>query len=231
MGIFKRVEDIFKANLNDLLDKSEDPEKMIRQIIREMKEQLVTATAEVNRAKADARLIQNQYDAEHQKAAEWGKNAELAVNQGKDDLAREALKRQADHEKIASGFKEQYDKQAAVISKLDANLRALNDRIREAEMKQNLLVAREQTAKARKHVEEVSSHMSDSSAFEAMDRMERKVEHMEAEAEAAHDTEEAIVGDPLSKEFDKLKQGSPNDDIEQRLAALKSKKNPETTKQ
>lgn len=230
MGIFKRVEDIFKANLNDLLDKAEDPAKMIHQIIREMKEQLVSATAEVNHAKADARLIQNQYEAERQKAAEWGKNAELAVTQSRDDLAREALKRQADHEKIATGFKEQYDKQAAVISKLEANLRALNDKIREAEMKQNLLIAREQTAKARKHVEEVSSHIGDTSAFEAMDRMERKVEHMEAEAEAVHDTEEAITGDTLEKEFSKLKQAAPSDDVEQRLAALKSKKNPEAPK-
>ena len=226
MGMFKRVEDIFKANLNDLLDRAEDPEKMIRQIIREMKEQLVTATAEVNRAKADARMIQNQYDAEQQKASEWAKNAEMAVGQGKDDLAREALKRQSDHEKIALGFKEAYDKQAAVIAKLDANLRALNDKIREAEMKENLLIAREQTAKARKHVDEVSSHISDTSAFEAMDRMEHKVEHMEAEADAVHETEEAITGDPLEKEFSKLKQSTPSDDIEKRLAALKNKVNP-----
>src|SRR5713226_9321440 len=112
MGIFKRMEDIFKANLNDLLDKSEDPEKMIKQIIHEMKEQLISATAEVNHAKADAKLILNQYDAEHKKADEWGKNAELAVEQGKDDLAREALKRQTEHEQIATGFKAQYDKQA-----------------------------------------------------------------------------------------------------------------------
>ncbi|MBI1747023.1 MAG: PspA/IM30 family protein [Acidobacteria bacterium] len=230
MSIFKRLEDIFKSNLNDLLDKAEDPAKMIHQIIREMKEQLVSATAEVNHAKADARMIQNQYDAERKKAEEWGKNAELAVGQNKDDMAREALKRQADHEKIAAGFKEQYDKQATVIAKLDSNLRALGEKIREAEMKQNLLIAREQTAKASKHVEEVSSHIGNTSAFEAMDRMERKVEHMEAEAEAVHDTEEAIVGDPLDKEFKKLKDSAPSDDVEQRLAALKSKKNPEGPK-
>jgi phage shock protein A len=225
MSIFKRVEDIFKANLNDLLDKAEDPEKMIKQIIREMREQLVAATAEVNKAKADAKMIQHQYDAENQKAQEWGKNAELAVEQGKDDLAREALKRQADHEKIATGYKEQYDKQQAILSKLENNLRILNDKIREAEMKENLLIAREKTAKARKEMERVTSKISDTSAYEALDRMERKVDHMEAEAEASEETSEAIVSDPLDKEFTKLKESHPSDEIEQRLAALKNKKN------
>ena len=226
MSIFKRVSDIFEANLNDLLDRSEDPEKMIKQILREMKEQLVSATAEVNRAKADSKMIWNQHEAAREKSEEWSKNADLAVAQDRDDLAREALKRQAEQEKIAAGFKTQYDKQAAVIEKLDANLRALAEKIREAESKQHLLAARQQTAKARKRVEEASSSLGDRSAFDALERMERKVDHLEAEAEAVSETEQAVTGDPLDKEFAKLRESNPSDEIEQRLAALKNKKNP-----
>jgi phage shock protein A len=220
MGIMDRVATVIKSNLNHLINKAEDPEKMLDQILIQMRQQLVEAKREVAVAIADEKRLAAQLEAELEQVREWERRATMAVQKGEDDLAREALRRESDHEQIAIGYKKQWDAQQASTEDLKNALRALSQKIEEAGRKKNLLVARQKRAEAQKHIHEVMTGLTDTSAFESFDRMTAKVEQIEAQAGAAVELSQELSGDTMEQRFRALESST---DVEQELHALKAK--------
>jgi phage shock protein A len=219
MGIFSRVSTIFKANINHMLNKAEDPEKMLNQIVEEMNQQLRQTKQQVAAAIADEKRLEKQYKSEEEEAQEWERKAMLAVEKENDELAREALKRKNEHSGLATEYKTQWEKQKEAVEKLKDNLKGLERKISEAERKKNLLIAKQKRAKAQKQIHETMAGMRDKSAFEGFDRMEEKVADMEARADAAEEMAET-EDVKLEDQFAELeKEGGVDDE----LAALKAK--------
>jgi phage shock protein A len=220
MGIMDRVATVIKSNLNNLINKAEDPDKMLDQILIEMRQQLLEAKREVAVAIADEKRLAAQLEAELEQVREWDRRATMAVQKGDDDLAREALRRKADHEQIAIGYKKQWDAQSASTENLKNALRALSQKIEEAGRKKNLLIARQKRAEAQKHIHEVMTGLTDTSAFESFDRMASKVERIEAQADAAVEISQELSGDTMEQRFRALESST---DVEQDLHALKAR--------
>ncbi|MFU8805501.1 MAG: PspA/IM30 family protein [Bradymonadaceae bacterium] len=220
MGILNRISTLLKANINDLISKSEDPEKILNQLVLDMKEQLIAAKKQVAVAIADEKRLKRQLDNELHLSREWEKKAMMAVRAGRDDLAREALGRKKEHDDLAKEFQGQWEAQKASANKLRDSLRQLNSKIEEANRKKNLLIARKKRAEAQKTIQETMSGLSDTSAFDAFDRMKGKIEQMEAEAEATAELAESMSGDDLASQFRALESDHGADDA---LAALKAK--------
>jgi phage shock protein A len=220
MGIMDRVATVIRSNLNYLINKAEDPEKMLDQILIQMRQQLVEAKRQVAVAIADEKRLGAQLEAELEQVQEWERRATMAVQKGEDDLAREALRRKADHEQIAIGYKKQWDAQKASTENLKNTLRALSQKIEEAGRKKNLLVARQKRAEAQKHIHEVMTGLTDTSAFESFDRMSAKVEQIEAQADAAVEISQELSGDTMEQRFRALESST---DVEQELHALKAR--------
>jgi phage shock protein A len=220
MGILDRMALVVRSNLNHLINKAEDPEKMLDQILIQMRQQLMEAKREVAVAIADEKRLATQLEAELEQMREWDRRAVLSVQKGEDDLAREALRRKAEHEQIAIGYKKQWDLQKGSTETLKNALRALSQKIEEAGRKKNLLIARQKRAEAQKHIHEVMSGLSDTSAFENFDRMATRVEQLEAQASAAVEVSQELSGEPLEQRFRALESSS---DVDQELAALKAR--------
>ncbi|MFT5354799.1 MAG: phage shock protein A [Polyangiales bacterium] len=220
MGFFGRLATLIKSNLNDLISKSEDPEKMLNQIIVDMNTQLVEAKKQVARAIADEKRLQKQYKAEKNVAAEWEKKAMMAIRAGDENLAKEALLRKKEHDSLEKAYGDQWQKQKQATDQLKTALRALNNKIEEAKRKKNVLIARKRRAEAMKSIQETMSGLSDTSAFETFDRMSQKIDQIESEAEAGAELAEEYSGDVLSEQFRKLEMTAGADDD---LEALKRK--------
>lgn len=220
MGIFGRIGTLLKANINDLVSKAEDPEKILNQLILDMKEQLIAAKKEVAVSIADEKRLKKQLDNELHVAREWEKKAMMAVRAGRDDLAKEALSRKQEHDQLASEYKAHWEAQKAAADKLRDSLRQLNAKIEEAKRRKNLLIARQKRAEAQKTITETMAGLNDTSAFDAFERMSEKIEQIEAEAEASAELAEGFTGDNLASQFDNLEADHGADEA---LAALKAK--------
>jgi phage shock protein A len=220
MGIFSRLAQLIKSNLNDLISRSEDPEKMLNQVVLDMNNQLVEAKKQVAASIADEKRLAKQAEQEAANAAEWERRAMMAVRAGNEELAKEALARKREHDELASTFKEQWTKQKTAVDQLKKALRMLNDKIEEAKRKKNVLIARKKRAEAQKAIQETMSGLRDQSAFETFDRMSQKVDQIEAEAEAQADLAEEYSGDVLASQFQNLERSASADDD---LTALKRK--------
>ncbi len=220
MGIFSRLAQLIKSNLNDLISKSEDPEKMLNQVVIEMNNQLIEAKKQVAASIADEKRLAKQGEQEQANAAEWERRAMMALKAGNEDLAKEALTRKKEHDALAITFKDQWDKQKAAVEQLKRALRMLNDKIEEAKRKKNVLIARKKRAEAQKAIQETMSGLRDQSAFETFERMSGKIDQMEAEAEAAGEIQEEYTGDVLASRFQTLEKTAG---AEEDLVALKRK--------
>ncbi len=221
MGIFQKLSLLLRSNLNDLIARSENPEKMLNQVILDMRDQLTRAKQEVAVAIADERKLKAQVEEEQKQAQEWERRAMLAVRQGRDDLARQALVRHQEYAERAQAMHETWQRQAAETEKLKDALRQLNVKIEEAQRKKNLLVAKQRRAEAQRRIHETMSGLADDSAFEVFNRMADKIEHNERRALAAAEVSEELSGDPLDREFKALETGNVAGDTDDRLLALK----------
>ena len=220
MGIFARLATLIKSNLNDLISRSEDPEKMLNQVVIDMANQLIEAKKQVAVSIADEKRLAKQAEQEAANAAEWERRAMLAIKAGDDALAKEALNRKKEHEALATTFKDQWQKQKNAVDQLKSALRMLNSKIEEAKRKKNVLIARKKRAEAQRAIQETMSGMNNASAFETFDRMSEKIDQIEAEAEASSEIAEQYTGDTLADKFGKLEASSGADDD---LMALKRK--------
>lgn len=221
MGIFSKISTVFKSNINDLIARAENPEKMLNQIIIDMKDQLAKAKREVAAAIADERKLRAQLDDEVKQAREWERRAMLAVKEGRDDLAKQALMRQQEHAGRAAALEQTWTAQAQETEKLKGSLRMLNDKIEEAKRKRNLLIAKQKRAQAQKRIHETMAGLSDTSAFEAFNRMAEKIEEQERQSLAHAEVSEALTGDTLKDQFVRLEAGGSDGAVDDRLLALK----------
>ncbi len=222
MGIFQKLSTLIKSNINDLIAKAENPEKMLNQIILDMRDQLAKAKRDVAGAIADERKLGAQLDAEVKQARAWQKRAELAVREGRDDLAMQALSRQQEHTQRAGALEQTWRAQKEETEKLKASLRTLNDKIEEAKRKRNLLIAKQKRAQAQKRIHATMSGLSDQSAFDAFNRMAAKIEDEERRSLAQAEVSEALSGDSLEDEFLRLESGGEGAPLDDRLLALKA---------
>jgi len=223
MGIFDRLSSLLKSNINDLISRSEDPEKMLNQILVDMKSQLVKAKQQVASAIADEKRLRDQVDQEFRQAQDWEKRAMLAIQEGRDDLAKQALVRHGEHLGHGQTLEATWESHRMETEKLKNSLRDLNDKIEEAKRKKNLLIARQRRAQAQQRIAETMSSMSEHSAFEAFSRMEEKIVSNEKRIQASAEIEEEFTGDKLASDFKRLEKSAGVVGVDQQLLALKQK--------
>ena len=201
MGIFSRIADVFKANVNDALDNAEDPEKMLKQMVIEMEESVNKATL----------AIANSID-----SADWLYKAQQAVTAGREDLARAALEKKAIQDKNISDLEPIYLIAKSTSDKLRTQLDALKHKLDEARARQGTLIARSQAAKAQKQIAQTFSGVG-SDAFSKFDKFETKIETLESQAEAF----EQLAGQSTSLD-DEFKKLTSSSQVEQQLLELKA---------
>jgi len=220
MGLFERFSTLIKSNINDLISRAENPEKMLNQLILDMKSQLAKAKQEAAGAIADEKKLQADAEGLKKQAEDWERRAMLAVQEGRDDLAKQALVRYNEALQGAQQLHETWLKHKADTENLKLSLRQLHDKIEEAKRKKNILVARAKRAEAQQRIQETMSGMSDKSAFESFDRMAEKIEALERKAIAAAELQQEFQGDDLMQQFKQLEYKGSAD---QQLLELKAK--------
>jgi len=228
MGLFSRFKRAVKSNINDMISKAENPEKMLNQLIVEMNEQLIESKKTVAAAIADEKKLERQMVMNREQAAEWERKAMLAVKSGEDNLAKEALLRKQEYDNTVRQYQTQWQAQAESVEQLKGALRQLQQKIEEAQRKKNLLIARAKRAEAQKRMQQTMSSMADTSAFEVFDRMSEKVEQIEAEVDAMREIEASSSGDSLEKQFQALEASDSSadkllEDLKAKMAQLEDK--------
>jgi phage shock protein A len=229
MGIFSRLKTLIASDINDLISKSEKPEKILNQLIIEMNEQLVESKKAVAMAIADEKKLEREKNDRFAQAQEWERKAMLAVNNDKDDLAKEALLRKQEHDNAAVEYQRQWESQKISVEQLKESLRELQNKIDEAQRKKNLLIARAKRAEAQQKIQDTISNVSGSrSAFEAFDRMAAKIDQMEAEADASKELEDLRKDADMDKRFADLEKNDTNADallleLKEKMKALPEK--------
>jgi phage shock protein A len=214
MGLFDRIGRVVKANINDLVNKAEDPEKILEQAIVDMQEDLVQLRQAVATAIATQKRSQKQYEQAQAEANTWQQRAMLALQKGDEELARQALQRKKTNADTAETIKAQLDQQSSQVETLKRNLIGLESKISEAKTKKNMLKARAQAAKANEQLQNTIGSLNTSSAMSAFDRMEEKVLQMEARSQAAAE----LGSSGLEQQFALLEAGGG---VEDELAAMK----------
>jgi phage shock protein A len=217
MALLERVSTLVRANLNDLVDKAEEPEKMIKQVILDMQNQLLQVKTQVAIAIADQHLLEKKRKENADKVTEWMRKAELAVDKKEDDLARASLQRVESYRDLSENFTQQVSDQKAQVENLKSALRKLDQKLTEAEAKADVLMAQQRRARAVTKASDARMAMGDSSKAATFDRMKRKVAHSEALSEAKSE----IAGSDIN---DRLAALEKEDRIEQLLAELKQKR-------
>ena len=211
MGIFDRFRRLIKSNLNEMINRAENPEKMLEQVIDDMNKQLIESKKNVASAIADEKKLDRQINQTKAQAQEWERRAETAVRAGEDQLAKEALLRKQELDRYAEEYQKQRDEQHESVEKLKVALRALQQKLEEAQRKRNLLVARARRVETQKKLQETIGGMNDTSAFEAFDRMTQKMDELEAQNEAMQELEgESSGNDELESRFQQL-EGTQSD--------------------
>ena len=221
MGIFKRISDIVSANLNELTDSYEDPEKMLKQAIREMESSIADATQQTAKAMASEKTMGRELDRNRQQAQLWKERATQAVQASDDELAKKALVRKNEHEKLVSALQDQLESAGEASGSLKRQLEGMKAKLAEAKRNLATLSARQRAANFRRQMEtsSVSGSMDvDDNAFAKFDRLKSKVEQAEAEAEALSELRdrsgaEAVIDEMAPREEDL--------DIAAQLAELK----------
>jgi len=215
MGILDRMTRLIRANVNDMVDHAEDPAKMLDQLIREMNDQIHMARGQVAAMIAQEKELQMDYEQSAKHASEWDRKAELAVTQGKDDLAREALRRKRDNDEHAQVYASNLQSQEEMVTKLKGQLQQLEAKYESARANRDVLIARQRRAEA---VQKVSSTMSGLKSLEPgeeLDRMERRIRSNEAKALAEQD----LASDSMAAQFAELDSGLEVEDDLQKLKA------------
>jgi phage shock protein A len=209
-----RLSRLIRANVNDLIDSAEDPEKMIDQILRDMQESISMARTQVAAMIAQEKELELDAAETKKLASEWGRKAERAVGAGKDDLAREALRRKRDNEENSTIYTEQLAVQSQAVAKLKDQLRQLEAKYQTTLGARDTLIARQRRAKAQRQVAEAVVVFTPLDPSSELDRMERKIRSEEAHAMAALE----IGEDSYEAQFQALNSES---DVEDELQALK----------
>jgi phage shock protein A len=216
MGILDRMSRLIRANINDLIDRAEDPEKMLNELLREMNDSIREARVQVANMIAQEHTLEAELQDAQREAREWDRKAELAVTNSKDDLAREALRRKRDSESIATVYATQLAAQQEAVARLKQQLKMLEAKYNEAEGKRDVLIARHRATQAQRKVTETLSSLPGFDSHSELDRMERRIRSDEAQARAYSE----LQGESTEFQFAELEQ---DDEIEGELLALKAR--------
>ena len=184
MGIFQRLGDLLKSNINDLIDRAEDPEKMVKQIIIDMQEELNKSTQALGKAVSSEKIAKKQYDDAVRKSAEWEARAKTAITAGDDALAKKALENKVKADKDVLAYQEMYETISNQTDAIGDQVEVLKTKLEEAKSRQAMLIARSQMADTKKALAKSQGGFDGASALEKFDRMEEKIQRKEAEADA-----------------------------------------------
>ncbi|TGE34670.1 PspA/IM30 family protein [Desulfosporosinus sp. Sb-LF] len=219
MGLFSKVKDLLQANIMDMVNKSEDPEKMLNLYVERAMEEVRNFQIQVNRAVADKIQLEERIEGLNKEIELRTGQATLAVQQGKDDLARTALtyKKQAETSKL--DYETQLGDQAKAVNDLQENLRILTEKLEKAKMERNNLVMRQRRAQTMKNANEAISGLSSHDPMADIDRMKERVQRMEAEAKASRTM---VSTNTLEDQFAELEKIKANSEVEDELAKLKA---------
>ena len=217
MALMERVSTLVRANLNDLIDKAEEPEKMIKQVILDMRNQLLQVKTQVAIAIADEHLLAKKQKENEEKGAEWVRKAELAVGKNQDDLARAAIDRSISCRTMAGNFKQQVEDQKVQVENLKSALRKLEQKLAEAQAKSDVLIAQHRRARVVNRAAEAQLALREPAQETAMVRMKDKVQRSEAISQAKAE----LSGDTVEDQLAVLER---QDEVERLLAELKAKR-------
>lgn len=223
MGVFQRLSDILKSNINDLIDKAEDPEKMVKQIIIDMQEELNKATQNYGKAKASERLAEKKYLEAKRVSDNWEEKAKSALAAGDQELAKKALAKKVKADEEVASYKEMYDSISNQTEAIGNQVEVLKDKLDSAKSRQAMLIARSQMADTQKSLAKTTGGFDASSACEKFDRMEEKINRKEAEA-AAYTEIAAGMDDDTLESFDQIET---NAKVDAELARLMAAMNPQ----
>lgn len=197
MSIFSRMTDIINSNLNAILDKAEDPEKMVRLIIQEMEEALVEVRSTSARAIADRKELERRREWQGAEAEEWERKAEIAVRKGRDDLAKGALVESNKARETAAALGEELEALEATLAKLNEDVGALQAKIKDAKARQNAIIMRGKAAQSRLGVRRTLSEHNIDDAIARFELYERKMDDLEGEIEA-YDMGQKTLSDEIA---------------------------------
>jgi phage shock protein A len=216
MGLLERVSALIRANLNDLIDQAEDPQKMLKQVILDMQNQMIQVKTQVAIAIADEHLLRKKQKENEERHAEWMRKAELAVDKKQEDLARGALERAVGHRNLADNFAEEVEHQKAQVEHLRSAMRKLDQKLTEAQSKCELLMAKHRRSRALTKASQARMSAHDQSKIGTFDRMKSKVQSEEALGQAMAEMAE----DTVDEKFESIDK---SDEIERLLADIKAR--------
>ena len=230
MGIFTRFRDIVGSNINSMLDRAEDPEKLIKLMIQEMEDTLIELKAACAEVMAGSKNVERQLQAVEKRVDYWGDRANLAVNRGRDDLAREALLEKRRYVQRAELLKNELSEHDGLLSQYKDDIRQLEDKLKTAREKERLLVQRHIHAARQKRAREEMRRMDGADAIFKFEELENRIEHMEAEADLVNFGRQPALEDELDRlaldeeiEFElKALKASSIDQMEERVEALET---------
>lgn len=217
MGVFQRIGDILKANINDLIDRAEDPEKMVKQIILDLQKEVSQSTQALGKAMASQRIAERQYQTAQKTSADWEAKAKVALNAGDTELAKRALANKVKADQDIESCKQMYDTITTQTDAIRDQVEALKAKLDEAKSRQAMLLARSQMAKTQKNLAQSMGGLNASSSLDKFNRMEEKIAQQEAEAAAFSDI--AGTSNKDADTFEKLENDAKVDAELQRLLA------------
>ncbi|MCR4863027.1 MAG: PspA/IM30 family protein [Ruminococcus sp.] len=217
MGIFRRLSDLLKSNVNDLIDRAEDPEKMVKQIIIDMQTELTKATQNYGKAKASEHLAEKRYLEAQKQSQNWENKAKAALSQGNEELAKQALAKKVKADEDTANYKQMYESISDQTEAIGNQVEVLKAKLDEAKSRQAMLIARSQMADTQKGLAKAAGGFDGNSSLEKFNRMEEKIEQKEAEAAAF--SEIAGAENDLNDAFEKIESDAKVDAELQRLMA------------
>ncbi|MBO7394842.1 MAG: PspA/IM30 family protein [Ruminococcus sp.] len=218
MGVFARLSDLLKSNINDLIDRAEDPEKMVKQIIADMQKELTKATQNYGKAKASERLAETKYKDAMSVSSDWENKAKAALARGEQDLAKQALSRKVKADEDVVNYKQMYESISTQTDAIGDQVELLKSKLEEAKSRQAMLIARAQMADTKRQLAAAQGGFDASSAFDKLNRMEEKVQQKEAEADAFAEIS-GTQQDDLQQTFQQIENEAKVDQELQRLIA------------
>ena len=217
MGLLERVSTLIRANLNDMIDRAEDPDKMIKQVILDMENQYLQVKTQVAVSIADQHMLEKKLKENEDTGNDWMRKAERAVDKGEDDLARAALDRYQTSLRLAQSYREQVDDQKAQVETLKGALQKLEQKLDEAKSKRDLLLARHRRSVALGKAVRAQTAMGDNSKSITFDRLKDRVHHSESVATA----EVELVADDAGERLTRMDRDV---EIDRLLADLKDRR-------
>ena len=217
MALLERVSTLVRANLNDLVDKAEEPEKMIKQVILDMQNQLLQVKTQVAISIADQHVLEKKHKDNQEAEQQWLRRAEMAVDKKDDALARAAVERAMSHKSMSESFRQQVEDQKTQVENLKGALLRLQQKLAEAQSKSDMLIAQHRRSRALGKATNAGLAVGDDSNSAAFDRMKHKVQHTESAAQAKAE----LLADNVDDRFAAMEKEG---EIDKLLAEIKAKR-------